>query len=183
MGVDMMIAYLMVAIGVIGLVFKTWYSYNPKLKDMDDSQINNAIDNFGHMMSEMYSLPPINIVIEDLSKESAVYVDGPIEACFMPKDKDGSVIIIDMERLKRNGNNLSELCSVVIHEYTHYYDCSICGTVVRFAIPNKVRMTWASTSGTPSQSRPASSRRCAAFMQYLQFFWVMMVNFIVCSPP
>ena len=122
MGVDMMIAYLMVAIGVIGLVFKTWYSYNPKLKDMDDSQINNAIDNFGHMMSEMYSLPPINIVIEDLSKESAVYVDGPIEACFMPKDKDGSVIIIDMERLKRNGNNLSELCSVVIHEYTHYYD-------------------------------------------------------------
>ena len=45
MGVDMIIAYLMVAIGVIGLVFKTWYSYNPKLKDMVDSQINNAIDN------------------------------------------------------------------------------------------------------------------------------------------
>ena len=120
---DMLIAYLVVVVSTI-LLLRNRYRYNPKLIDMEDSHIMDAISTFGTMMSDIYSLPPIKIVIEDLSNESAVYVDGPIEACFMPKDKNGSRILIDLDRLKENGHELSELCSIVIHEYTHYYDCS-----------------------------------------------------------
>jgi len=132
---DMLIAYLAIAVGIIGLLLQNRYGYNrygynryvynPKLRDMEDPHIMDAIDTFGTMMSKVYSLPPIKIVIEDLINESAVYVDGPIEACFMPKDKDGSRIMIDLDRLKSHGHVLSTLCSVVIHEYTHYYDCSL----------------------------------------------------------
>jgi hypothetical protein len=122
---DMLIAYLVVGVSTILLLLRNRYEYNPKLRDMEDPHIMDAIDNFGRMMSNIYSLPPVKIVIEDLSNESAVYVDGPIEACFMPKDKNGSRIIIDLERLKSDGWDLSTLCSVVIHEYTHYYDCSL----------------------------------------------------------
>lgn len=125
MELDLLIAYLAVAIGVVGLILKGRYGYNPKLKDMDDSYIMDSIKNFGSMMSDIYSLPPVKIVIEDLSKERSVYNNDPIDACFMPKDKNGSLIIIDLEKLKRDGFTLHELCSIVIHEYTHYYDCSL----------------------------------------------------------
>ena len=94
---DMLIAYLVVGVSTILLLLRNRYEYKPKLRDMEDPHIMDAIDNFGRMMSNIYSLPPVKIVIEDLSNESAVYVDGPIEACFMPKDKNGSRIIIDLE--------------------------------------------------------------------------------------
>ena len=125
MELDLLISYLAVAIGVVGLILKGRYGYNPNLKDMDDSYIMDSIKNFGSMMSDIYSLPPVKIVIEDLSKERSVYNNDPIDACFMPKDKNGSLIIIDLEKLKRDGFTLHELCSIVIHEYTHYYDCSL----------------------------------------------------------
>jgi hypothetical protein len=116
---DMLIAYLVVAVSAIILLWNRYrYGYNPKLIDMDDFHIMDAISTFGTMMSNIYSLPPIKIVIEDLSNESAIYVDGPIYACFMPKDKNGSRILIDLDRLKEYGQRLSGLCSTVIHEYT-----------------------------------------------------------------
>lgn len=124
LGTDMLIAYLVFTVSVIGLLAGR-YGYNPKLRDMEDSHIMDAIDTFGIMMSNIYSLPPIKIVIEDLSAEIAVYSDDHLYACFIPNDKDGSRIIIDLERVKRDAHDLKEICSVVIHEYTHYHDCSL----------------------------------------------------------
>ena len=53
---DMLIAYLVVAVSAIILLWNRYrYGYNPKLIDMEDSHIMDAISTFGTMMSNIYS--------------------------------------------------------------------------------------------------------------------------------
>lgn len=123
MELDVLIASLAIIVGLFGLMMKNPYDYNPKLSDMSPNEVANAIDYFRYELSDIYSLPIIKILNQDLSKDKTVYDGTQVIAYFTPKPNGKSFISIDLEGMKMNGYELDDLCSTIIHEYKHYSDC------------------------------------------------------------